>query len=66
MAAGDFLSRVELISPAELAKSTSNQIQEYFLLALQSVGQSLQAVPLYVADMVQQADLIGLALCRLS
>jgi phospholipid/cholesterol/gamma-HCH transport system permease protein len=58
MAAGDFLSRVDLISPAELAKRYVQSIQEYSLLALQSLA-NLFKRPLYVADMVQQADLIG-------
>jgi phospholipid/cholesterol/gamma-HCH transport system permease protein len=58
MAAGDFLSRMELVSPAEIAKRSAQSIQEYSLLALQSLA-NLFKRPLYVADMVQQADLIG-------
>ncbi len=58
MAAGDFLSRVELISPTDWAKGKVQSVQEYTLLAVQSLG-NLFKRPLYVADMVQQADLIG-------
>jgi phospholipid/cholesterol/gamma-HCH transport system permease protein len=58
MAAGDFLSGVELISPVDFAKSKILSVQEYSLLALQSVS-NLFRRPLYVADMIQQADLIG-------
>ena len=56
MAAGDF--RVQLTSPTEFAKEKVQALQEYALL----VGQSLANLfrrPLYVTDMVQQADLIG-------
>src|SRR5229473_7279104 len=56
MAAGDF--QVQLISPAEFAKEKLLALQEYALL----VGQSLANLfrrPLYVTDMIQQADLIG-------
>ncbi len=56
--AGDFLSGVELISPSDFAKGKLHSIQEYSLLAAQSLG-NLFKRPLYVADMVQQADLIG-------
>jgi phospholipid/cholesterol/gamma-HCH transport system permease protein len=58
MAAGDFLSRVELISPSEWAKGQIQSVQEYVVLAAQSLG-NLFKRPLYVADMMQQADLIG-------
>jgi phospholipid/cholesterol/gamma-HCH transport system permease protein len=58
MAAGDFLSRVELISPTEIAKRYIQSIQEYSLLAAHSLA-NLFKRPLYVADMVQQADLVG-------
>jgi len=58
MAAGDFLSRVELISPSEWAKGKIESVQEYALLAAQSLA-NLFKRPLYVADMVQQADFIG-------
>jgi phospholipid/cholesterol/gamma-HCH transport system permease protein len=56
MAAGDF--QVPLISPAEFAKEKVKALQDYALL----VGQSLANLfrrPLYVTDMIQQADLIG-------
>jgi len=58
MAAGDFLSSVEFISPTEFAKQKVFSVQEYSLLALRSLG-NLFRRPLYVADMLQQADLIG-------
>jgi len=47
-----------LNSPSEFAKEKVLSVQEYTLLALQSLG-NLFRKPLYVADMVQQADLIG-------
>jgi phospholipid/cholesterol/gamma-HCH transport system permease protein len=49
---------MELISPSELAKQKALAVQEYTLLAIQSLT-NLFRKPLYVADMVQQADLIG-------
>jgi phospholipid/cholesterol/gamma-HCH transport system permease protein len=58
MAAGDFLSSIELISPSEFAKKKVLSVQEYCLLAAQSVA-NLFRKPLYVADTLQQADLIG-------
>jgi phospholipid/cholesterol/gamma-HCH transport system permease protein len=58
MAARDFLSSVELISPTEFAKSKIQSVQEYSLLAAQSVA-NLFARPRYFADTMQQADLIG-------
>jgi phospholipid/cholesterol/gamma-HCH transport system permease protein len=56
--AGDFLSGVQLISPADYAKGKIQSVQEYSFLAAQSLG-NLFKRPLYVADMVQQADLVG-------
>ena len=47
-----------LISPSEIAKQKVLSVQEYTQLALQSIG-NLFRKPLYIADMVQQADLIG-------
>lgn len=47
-----------LNSPSEFAKEKILSVQEYTQLALQSLG-NLFRKPLYVADMVQQADLIG-------
>ena len=58
MAAGDFLSDIEFISPFEFAKQKVASVQQYTLLAARSMG-NLFRRPLYVADMVQQADLIG-------
>ena len=57
MADGDFLN-IELISPTEFAKKKVASVQEYALLAMQSVA-NLFRRPLYIADMIQQADLIG-------
>ena len=58
MAAGDLLSSIELISPSEFAKKKILSIQEYSFLAAQSVA-NLFRKPLYVADTLQQADMIG-------
>src|SRR5437016_955600 len=58
MAAGDLLSNIELVSPSEFAKQKIKSIQEYSLLAARSIG-NLFKRPLYVADMIQQADMIG-------
>src|SRR5437660_10935262 len=49
---------MELISPTEFAKQKVLAVQEYTLLAAQSVA-NLMRKPLYFADMVQQADLFG-------
>jgi len=58
MAAGDFLSGVELISPAEFVKAKLQSVQDYSLLAVQSLA-NLFRRPVYIADTIQQADLIG-------
>ena len=58
MAAGDFLSSIELISPTEIAKRKILSLQEYSILAGQAVA-NLFRRPRYVADMIQQMDLIG-------
>ena len=58
MADGDFLSNIELISPTELAKGWVQSIQDYALLCVRALA-NLFKRPLYVADMLQQADLIG-------
>jgi phospholipid/cholesterol/gamma-HCH transport system permease protein len=58
MAAGDLLSKIELISPSDFAKEKVRAIQEYSLLASQSLS-NLFKRPLYMADILQQADLIG-------
>src|SRR5215831_9314907 len=47
-----------LNSPSEFAKEKVFSVQEYTQLAVQSLA-NLFRKPLYVADMVQQADLIG-------
>src|SRR2546429_10024339 len=49
---------MELRSPTEFAKQKVLAVQEYVFLAAQSVG-NLFRKPLYFADMVQQADVIG-------
>ena len=58
MAAGDFLSNVELISPSEFAKEKILAVQNYVLLCGQAMA-NLFRCPLYVADIIQQADFIG-------
>jgi len=49
---------MELISPTEFAKQKVESVQEYTLLSMQAVANIFRK-PRYVADMVQQADLIG-------
>jgi phospholipid/cholesterol/gamma-HCH transport system permease protein len=56
MAAGNF--QVQLTSPAEYAKETVQAVQDYSVLAARAVA-NLFSHPRYFADMVQQADLIG-------
>jgi phospholipid/cholesterol/gamma-HCH transport system permease protein len=56
MADGDLT--IEFIDPVEFAKKKVASIQEYSLLAAQSIA-NLFRRPLYVADTMQQADLIG-------
>jgi len=58
MAAGDFLSGVELISPMEFAKEKVQAVQEYSLLVARSLA-NLFKHPVYWDDILQQADLIG-------
>src|SRR5690349_6410000 len=58
MAAGNLLTNLELISPAELVKQRLLAVQDYAVLSAQAVA-NLFRRPLYVADMVQQADFIG-------
>src|ERR1700746_2407252 len=58
MAAGDFLSSIEFISPAEFAKKKIQSVQDYSILAAQS-GINLFRQPSYCADTAQQMDLIG-------
>ena len=49
---------MELISPADFAKDKVLAIQDYTLLAGRSVA-NLFRTPRYLADTIQQADLIG-------
>ncbi len=49
---------LELISPVDIAKGLALSVQEYTLLAAQSLANFFRR-PLYMGDMVQQADLIG-------
>src|ERR1700686_254641 len=49
---------MELTSPTDFAKQKVQAVQEYTLLAAQSVA-NLFRKPLYFGDMIQQADLIG-------
>jgi phospholipid/cholesterol/gamma-HCH transport system permease protein len=49
---------MELISPTELLKEKVLSVQEYALLTAQSLGNVFRA-PHYLADTIQQADLIG-------
>jgi phospholipid/cholesterol/gamma-HCH transport system permease protein len=57
MAAGD-LTGARVISPLEFVKSKISSIQEYAILAWGSLT-NLFKRPLYVADMIDQANLIG-------
>ncbi|PYV94912.1 MAG: transporter [Acidobacteria bacterium] len=49
---------MELISPSQFAKEKIQAVQDYALLSARAVA-NLFRRPLYVADMIQQADLIG-------
>ena len=49
---------LELISPFELAKDFVVAVQEYTLLSAQSIANIFRP-PVYMGDMLQQADLIG-------
>src|ERR1700684_2238228 len=49
---------LELISPIDIAKDVALAVQEYNLLSAQSLANFFRR-PLYMGDMVQQADLIG-------
>src|SRR5258708_16307232 len=49
---------MELISPTDFAKQKVQSVQDYAALAGRSIG-NLFKKPLYLADMMQQADLIG-------
>ena len=49
---------MELISPAEFVKQKVQSVQDYVLLAVRSVA-NLFRTPRYLADTIQQADIIG-------
>jgi len=49
---------LELISPVDIAKNLALSVQEYTQLSLQSLGNFFRR-PLYLGDMLEQADLIG-------
>ena len=49
---------LELISPVEVAKDFALSVQEYTLLSAQSVANFFRP-PVYMGDMLQQADLVG-------
>jgi phospholipid/cholesterol/gamma-HCH transport system permease protein len=49
---------MEFISPAEFAKEKVKSVQDYILLSWQSIT-NLFRRPIYVGDIIQQADLIG-------
>ena len=49
---------IELVSPFDIAKDTVRAVQEYTLLAVQSLANFFRK-PLYAGEMLQQADLIG-------
>lgn len=49
---------MELISPTDYAKEKVRSVQDYVVLAVRSLA-NLFNRPLYVADMIQQADVIG-------
>src|SRR5207248_1204889 len=55
---------MELISPTDFAKEKVRSVQEYAVLAAQSIGNIFRR-PLYIADMMQQADLIGFGSLRI-
>src|SRR5215813_951619 len=58
MAAGNLLTELELISPADFIKQKVLSVQQYALLSSRAIGNLFQR-PLYIADTVQQADFIG-------
>ena len=49
---------MELLSPAEFAKEKLQAVEDYSLLAAQSIA-NLFRHPRYLADMIQQDDLVG-------
>jgi phospholipid/cholesterol/gamma-HCH transport system permease protein len=58
MGDGDFEGNSRFISPAEFAKSKVESVQEYSVLAARSLA-NLFRRPIYLADMIVQADEIG-------
>jgi phospholipid/cholesterol/gamma-HCH transport system permease protein len=58
MGVGDSLGSTRLISPAEFAKRKVQSVQEYSFLAARSLA-NLFRRPIYLADMMEQADVIG-------
>jgi phospholipid/cholesterol/gamma-HCH transport system permease protein len=52
------LSGMEFISPFDIAKRSLLAVQEYAYLSIRAVA-NLFRKPLYLADMIQQADFIG-------
>lgn len=58
MASRDVLGGTMLVSPLNIARTKVQAVQEYSILAWQSVA-NLFRRPIYVADMIQQADLVG-------
>ena len=54
----DMAFELELISPIDIAKDIALAVQEYTLLSAQSLANFFRR-PLYMGDMLQQADLIG-------
>src|SRR3984893_10774310 len=49
---------MELLSPTDYAKEKVKSVQDYAVLAVRSLA-NLFKRPLYIADMIQHADLIG-------
>jgi phospholipid/cholesterol/gamma-HCH transport system permease protein len=58
MAPGDLHDDIELISPVDFFKRKVLSVQEYSLLSIHAVANLFRRI-VYVADMIQQADLIG-------
>src|SRR5581483_406826 len=55
---------MEQFSLAEFLKRKTESVQDYTLLAARSIGNVFKR-PLYIADMVQQADLVGFGSLRI-
>jgi phospholipid/cholesterol/gamma-HCH transport system permease protein len=58
MGNGDFLGSTGLTSPADFAKGKIESVQEYSLLAGRALA-NLFKQPIYIADIMDQADVIG-------